>query len=175
MSAARTPRPWRRVLGPTVPVLVVAVLALALDSRLGSLAALLLTTVGLAASVGLRAIGRPALTELAPVPVLLALGALSVETPIAPLPELLTGASGVVFVAWLLDDPWRPPGGFSRGAVVWAVPAFGVGIAWASTFLLPAYAASLGVAGGLLAAALVALAYLVSHPDLFDRGEATTI
>lgn len=175
MNSSSPPWSWRRAFGPTVPLLAISVAALAFDSRLSTGVALLLAAVGLASSVGLRAVGRTSLTEGSPVPVLAALGALALETPIAPLPELLVGVVGVVFVAWLLDDPWRPPGGVARGAAVWAIPAFGVGIAWASTFLLPSSAASLGVAGGLLAAALIALAYLVSRPDLFDRGGATTI
>ncbi len=175
MSAPPPPRSWRRAIGPTVPVLAVAVLVLALDSRLPTAVALLLAAAGIASSVVLRAVGRPGFAEAAPVPVLAVLGLLAVETPIAPLPELLVGAAGVVFVAWLSDDPWRPPAGLSRGALGWAVPALGVGIAWASTFLLPSSAASLGVAGGLLAGALLALAYLVSRPDLFGRDEATTI
>jgi hypothetical protein len=175
VSPPARPRSWRRLILPTAPVLVVALVALALDSRLATSAALLVAAVGVAASLGLRANGRPWPAELAPVPVLVALGVLAVETPISPLPELLVGATGVAFVAWLADDPWRPPAGAARGALVWALPGFGVGIAWASTFLLPRSAASLGVAGGLLAAAIIALAYLVSRPDLFDRGDATTI
>ncbi|MGA9840560.1 MAG: hypothetical protein WBS16_09070, partial [Thermoplasmata archaeon] len=62
-----------------------------------------------------------------------------------------------------------------RGAVVWAVPGLAVGVAWASEFLLPSTSAPLGVAGGLLAASLIALAYLVSRPELFDREAAPTI
>jgi hypothetical protein len=165
----------RRWLGPTVPLLAIALLVLAVDSQLPTVTGLILAAVGLGASVGLRAVPRPAFPEVAPVPALLALAALSVETPIAPLPELLVGAAGVVFVAWLLDDPWRPPAGFWRGALVWAIPAFAVGIAWASTFLLPSSSASIGVAGALLAAALVALAFLVSRPELFSTDEPATI
>jgi hypothetical protein len=156
-------------------VLVVTVLALAFDSQLPIATALILGAAGVAVSVGMRAVRRGGLFEIAPVPVLVVLATLSLETPIAPLPELLVGAAGVVFVAWLTDDPWRPPAGFSRGTLVWGVPAFAVGIAWASTFLLPSSSASIGVAGALLAAALVALAYLVSRPDLFSTDGPATI
>ena len=97
------------------------------------------------------------------------------KTPIAPIPELLVGMAGVVFVAWLLDDPSRPAAGATRGAVEWAIPALGVGVAWASSFLLPTTAAPIGVAGGMLAAALIVLAYLVRRPELFDRDRASTI
>ena len=106
---------------------------------------------------------------------ILVLGVLAAETPIAPIPELLVGVVGVVFVAWLVDDPSRPPGAIVRGAVEWTIPGAGVGVAWASSFLLPSTAAPVGVAGGLLAAAIVVLAYLVRRPELFDRAEAATI
>jgi hypothetical protein len=75
----------------------------------------------------------------------------------------------------LLDDPSRPAGGAVRGAPVWAISALAVGVAWASSFLLPGTAAPLGVAGGLLAASLIALAYLVRRPELFDQALAPTI
>jgi hypothetical protein len=172
---APAPRSAGRRLTPTMLLLALAVVALALDSRLPTGTALVVAAAGYALSMGLRATGREAAEEVAPLPVLVALGVLAVETPIAALPELLVGAAGVVFVAWLVDDPSRPPAGLSRGALVWGVPAFAVGIAWASSFLLPSTAASLGVAGALLAGALVTLAYLVSRPDLFYQNEPATI
>jgi hypothetical protein len=168
-------RPFRRVLGPTSPVLVLALLVLAYGSDLPLLPALALAILGSAAGLALRASRSSTLYGLAAAPVLLALGILAATTPIAPLPELLAGAAGVVFIAWLTDDPSRPPAGASRGALVWAIPGLGMGVAWASAFLLPSSAASVGVAGGLLAASLLVLAYVVARPEMFDRDMASTI
>jgi hypothetical protein len=168
----------RRVLGPTVPVLLAVVLVLAYESHRPLSATLLLGVIGVlgvSAGVGLRALRFPVVRELALLPVLVALGVLALETPASPLGELLVGASGVVFVAWLLDDPSRPPAGATRGALEWAIPGLAVGLAWASAFLLPAGAAPLGVAGGLLAAVLIVLAYIVRRPQLFDHGQGATI
>ncbi len=159
-------------------MLVVLSLLLIYESQLPAGTTVLLGVFVLAAigaGTGLRA-ARPALLrEAAPIPVLLGLGVLAVESPLLPLSELLVGLTGVVFVAWLMDDPARPPAGVSRGMIGWTIPALGVGVAWASSFLLPSRAAPVGVAGGLLAGALVLLAYLISRPDLFDRPEPTTI
>jgi membrane-bound metal-dependent hydrolase YbcI (DUF457 family) len=159
-------------------MLLLATLALAYASHRGLVPTFLfvaLVVLGVGAGVGLRAASRPVLREFAAVPVLVVMGVLAGATPVAPVAELLVGGTGVVFVAWLLDDPFRPSAGATRGAVEWAIPALGVGLAWSSSFLLPATAAPVGVAGGLLAAALVVLAYLVRRPELFDRDQGTTI
>ena len=174
MSAA-TARPARRAIGPTVPLLAVAALAVAYGSSLPIAASLLIAAAGVAAGVALRALGPPGAREVFPIPVLLAFGALSAVTVVGPLPILLAGLAGVAFVAWLLDDPDRPPAGAVRGAVVWAVPALGVGLAWSSSYVLPPTAATLGVASGLAAAALIVLAILVSRPALFDRDPTQTL
>ncbi len=178
MTRAGATPPLGRLLGPTVPVLFLITLGLAYDTHLPVVPTILLGLLGLLgviAGIGLRAARYSVLREAAPVPVLVALGVLAAETPVGPLPELLVGVAGVVFIAWLLDDPSRPASGATRAAVEWTIPALGVGLAWTSSFLLPSSAAPLGVAGGLLAASLLVLAYLVRRPDLFDREEAATI
>ncbi|MGI0130236.1 MAG: hypothetical protein ACREDE_01135 [Thermoplasmata archaeon] len=170
--------PLRRVLGPTAPLLFLATAVLAFGIRSGGTPTLLedaSALVGVALGVGLRAASNPLVREAAPLPPLVALGFLATKTPLDPLADLLVGAAGVVFVAWLLDDPSRPPAGLARGVVEWAIPALAVGLAWTSAFLLPGGAASFGVAGGLLAASLFLLAYLVRRPELFDRDEGATI
>lgn len=167
--------PPPRVIAPTVPVLVLVVLLLAYGSRLPLGPALLLAALGIAFGVALRAARYPLLRDGAMVPVLVVLGVFAAETPIAPIPELFVGVAGVVFVAWLMDDPSRPPAAVARGAVEWAIPAVGVGVAWTSAFLLPSTAAPVGVAGVLLVSALLLLAYLVRRPDLFERDEAPTL
>lgn len=164
-----------RSFGPSVPILAAAVLVVAYGCGLATGEALLLAVLGVATAVGMRSLRHPLLAEVAPLPALVVLGAFAAVTPIAPLPELLVGVAGIAFVVWLVDDPLRPSAGIIRGAGVWGVPALGVGIAWASTFLLPPSAASLGVAGGLLAGGLILLAYLVGRPEMFDREQASTI
>ena len=164
-----------RAIGVTTPLLAAVALLAAYESYLPIALGLALTVVGVAAGVWLRVAPWPAWRAVFLVPPLLALAVLAVYTPAGPVPILVVGAAGVTFVAWILDDPFRPPAGASRGAIVWAIPALGFGIAWASTFLLPSSATSFGVAGGLVAAALLALAFLVGRPELFDPEPATTI
>jgi hypothetical protein len=111
---------------------------------------------------------------LAPVPAVVGLLVGALAAPLGALPDLAAGLGGLVLLAWLADDPARPVGGIVRAATTLLVPALAVGIAWSSALLLPSSSASFGVAAGLLVFALVALAYLVSRPELFDREEAAT-
>ena len=136
---------------------------------LGAGLALGLTGAGLA----LRAQARARLRAIAPVPALAALLVAALASPLGLLPELLAGMAGLAFLAWLADDPTRPAGGLGRARMTLLLPALALGIAWASALLLPSRAAPIGVAGGLLAGALVALAILIARPGAFDREEAT--
>jgi len=166
-------RPY--ALGPTVPLLAGLTFLVAYGSTLPLALAFAVAVVGIGAGVGLRGMRHPIAQGLFAVPPLVALGLLAAFGTLAPLALLLTGLAGVGYVAWLADDPARPRGGARRGLVVWAVPALGVLVGWAGTFLLPSGAASLGVAGALAAAAVGVLAYLVSRPDLFDPDAAATL
>ena len=84
-------------------------------------------------------------------------------------PELLAGGCGLAFLAWLADDPARERGGLVRAPPLITLPAVALGITWASALLLPSGSATLGVAAGLLAFALLAVALLAARPELFDR------
>ena len=129
-----------------------------------------------AAAVVLAAVIRSSPEEsdaaYAPAPALAALAIEAVSAPIGFGTELVAGLAALAFLVWLADDPNRPAGGPVRGLPTIAVPALALGIAWSSGLLLPAGAVPLGVAGGLLALALAAVAYLVGSPSLFDREEA---
>ncbi len=124
------------------------------------------------AALALRAQARARLRAIAPVPALAALLVAALASPLGLLPELLAGMAGLAFLAWLADDPTRPAGGLGRARMTLLLPALALGIAWASALLLPSRAAPIGVAGGLLAGALVALAILIARPGAFDREEA---
>jgi hypothetical protein len=170
--------PLARLLSPSTLLLVVAALALAYDTPLPALEKLLLAVlgvVGVAAGTGLRLARDPDLRDIALLPVAIAYGLLGAATPVAVIPDLLAGVAGVLVVVWLVDDPRGPPKSVSRGHLVWGVPAVAVGLAWASASVLPSSSAPVGIAGALLVAALVMLAYLIRRPDLFDRETAATV
>ena len=173
-----TPSIVGRALRPTLVALALLALLVVFDTALAGTAKLLLA-LGVLATMGggaaLRAAASDSAHETAPVPVLLGLGLAAAETPVVPLAELLVGVAAVAFVAWLADDPDRPPAGVARGALEWSLPMLAVGLAWASSFLLPPTAAPLGVAGGLLAASLIVLVYLVQRPELFETAGPATI
>jgi hypothetical protein len=173
-----TPLPLRSIprrLG--LPGLVLATLSLAwlgVASGLPDGAGLLLVIGALAAGVGLRWAPRGPFRDGSWVPLAVGLGVLSVVSPLTVLAELVAGLGGIAVLLCLVDDPDRLPGGVGRGATTIALPALAVGVAWASAFLLPPGAASVGVAAAILAIALASVAFLLGRPDLFDRDEAAT-
>lgn len=114
---------------------------------------------------------RPRFRDLAPIPALGALVGVAIVSAWGPLPELIAGGSGVAFLLWLADDLDRPLGGVRRAQLTIGIPALAVGIAWASSLLLPPSSATLGVAAALLVLVAVAVAFLFGAPSVFDREE----
>ncbi len=136
-----------------------------------------LGTIVVVAAVGLgaglqRIRTRSIAHEAFPAPVVAALVSVAMLSPYGLLAGLLGGASGVALLVWLADDPGRPAGGIGRSTLAIGVPGLAIGIAWASAFLLPPGAASLGVAVALLVFVVVAVAYLIGEPATYDREES---
>jgi hypothetical protein len=130
--------------------------------------------VGVALGIVLRLIPQRRARPWAPVMVLAALVTGAVSSPLGLVPELAAGGSALAFLVWLMDDPARPAGGIMRGRVTVLLPAFALGVAWASALLLPSRSASLGVAAGLLVFVLATLVFLLGRPELFDQDVAAT-
>lgn len=126
--------------------------------------------LGVAMSSVLRT-ARPRRFPAVPlVPTLLALVVLGATAPAVPSTELLGGLSGLAFLLWLADDPERPAGGARRAVPTIALGTLGVGLAWAITLALPGRSPDIGLAGGLLAAALVLLAVLFARLPQLSLG-----
>ena len=126
--------------------------------------------VGIAA--GLRADPSPRISGYAPVPAVVGIALEAVVAPVGLGTEIVAGAAGLALLLWLADDPDRPVGGPVRALPAIALPALALGIAWSSALFLPSGALPLGVAGGLLALTIIAVALLAGRPTLFDREEA---
>ena len=169
MSAPSAWLPLRRLLGLGPALLVV------LGGFLGYLAALpgnlglVVVLVPIAAGFALRGLRSAPLRGIAPLPVLAALMWGAFQSPFGLVPELVAGGCGLAFLAWLADDPARERGGISRAPTLLAMPGAAIGLVWASALLLPSNSATLGVAAGLLAFAIVAVALLAARPEAFDR------
>ncbi len=138
--------------------------------------ALLLAGTLLTASLGvvLRRVGGGRSRPVAPVPIRAGLGVAAVVSPLGLVPALAAGAAGLVFLLWLADDPHRPAGGVRRAGPGLLLPGLAVAMSWVSALLLPPGSATVGVAAGLLAFSIGAVAFLVARPRLFDREEALT-
>lgn len=112
---------------------------------------------------------RLRLRGFAPLPAVGAIAVVAITAPWGLLSELLAGASGVAILLWLADDLDRPSGGVRRAQLTIGVPALAVGLAWASSLLLPPTSATLGVAAALLVLVTVAVAFLFGAPSVFDE------
>ncbi len=133
---------------------------------------LILAITAVLVATGLRMSSSRVLAPYAPVPALTALAIEAATAPVGFGTELLAGLAALSFLVWLADDPARPAGGALRALPTITLPALALGIAWSSALFLPAGAVPLGVAGGLLALTLAAVAFLVGSPTVFDREEA---
>ena len=111
---------------------------------------------------------------LAPVPPLVGLTVLAGYAVPTGLTALYAGVAALVLLVWFADDPDRLPGGATRALNRLVVPTVGLGIAWASAFLLPGGVAPLGVGVALLVVVVVAVALLLRSPGVFERDAAAT-
>lgn len=161
--------PLRRLFGVGSVLLVLFGGVLGVLSGLPGDVGLSLVLGPIALGLGLRGLRAPSWRWAAPLPVLAGLTGGALASPFGLVPELLAGGCGLAFLAWLADDPARERGGLLRAPTLLTVPALALGIMWASALLLPSDSATLGVAAGLLAFALVAVALLATRPELFDR------
>ena len=118
---------------------------------------------GVVASAILRGRRPRDLGTLALLPALMAIALLAATAPPVPSTELFAGLTGLAFLLWIADDPSRPAGGGRRAVPILALGALGVGLAWAITLALPGRSPDVGLAGALLAAALVLLALLIAR------------
>lgn len=159
---------------PGLALTAVATIVLGFAGRLPDDLGLVLAATSIAVAAGMRLALSPLVRELSVVPPIAGLAVVTIAAPITFLAELVAGLGGVALLVWMTDDPDRPPGGLARGLTTVSIPGLAVGIAWSSGLLLPTGAISFGIAGGLLALVLTAVAFLTGRPELFDREEAAT-
>jgi len=144
---------------------VVALLAMLLFGLVGGLPDLGGPVVAAVGLVGASYLRRSPLlgSTYGPVPALLALLAIAVTAPPVPSAALFGGLATLAVLLWLADDPARPAGGGRRATLPLASCGLAVGIAWALVLGVPRLSREVGLAGGLLAAVLLVLAYLLTR------------
>jgi hypothetical protein len=170
------PGPARLPRGLGWPLLLLAVV-LAGFGTLGTLPLVTALTVALAAvTLGAlpRLLPRRSLRPLAPVAPLVGLAVLADYAVPTGVTALYGGVAALVLLIWLADDPERLPGGSARALNRLLIPTVGLGIAWASAFLLPGGVAPLGAGVALLVVVVVLAALLLRSPEVFDRDAAAS-
>ncbi|MGA8276348.1 MAG: hypothetical protein WB789_04310 [Thermoplasmata archaeon] len=163
-----------RAFGPAYGVLVIAAIGLSLLTPLPLVVGVTLAVAGATLASLLRVLLPRRLRFLGLFPALVALGVFVADSPVGTIPELAGGVGGLALLLWCAEDPDRYPGGLVRGLAGLAVPAAVVGIALAGSLLLPSGVGSLGIAAGLLAVTVVAVALLLGAPRAFDRDPSAT-
>ncbi len=171
----KSPRPSARRFGWAGPALAVVSLGwLGVASGLPEEGGAVLAAAAIGIGLVLRSAPASSGREASWTPIAVGLGILAVVSPLTVLAELVAGLGGLAVIVWMIDSPDRLAGGIGRGGLALALPALAVGVAWASSFLLPPGVASVGIAAAVLALSLAALAFLLGRPDLFDRSGAAT-
>jgi hypothetical protein len=133
---------------------------------LGGLPAFLGPAIGVLGAVGsyvLRRTDRGGTSVLALAPSLLALAILAPAAPAGPGTDLFAGLAALALLLWVADEPGRPSGTTRRAIPTIAPAALGVAFAWALSLGLPGQEADVGLAGSLIAGALVVLAFLLGN------------
>jgi len=148
--------------GATTAVLAACAGFLGLLGALPDLLGPILGVLGVVLSSVWRSRESTSPAVLATAPALAAIVVLTASAPAAASTELFAGLTGLAFLLWLADDPARPAGGGRRAGPTIAPAALAVGLAWAFALSLSGEPVEVGLAGGVLAAAIVVLAVLIA-------------
>ncbi len=160
--------------GPGYAILAVASAGLSLLTPLPLLAGIVLAVSGATLATLLRALLPRGFRFLGLFPPLVVLGIFVADSPPGTIPELVAGIAALALLLWCAEEPDRSPGAVGRGLSGLAVPAAVLGIALASSLLLPSGVGSLGIAAALLAVSVAAVALLLGAPRTFERDPSAT-
>lgn len=156
-------------------LLLIALLGIVLgfSASIGALLGLAIAAVGVAGGALVhRALGERG-RSWATVPMLVALGALTLFAPITLPSELLAGAMGIAVLLWLASEPY-PRGRWVDASAALVVPMLAVLVGVLASVLFPSAQDFLGVAAGLLVAELLFAGWLYAHPaELAGAAEAS--
>jgi hypothetical protein len=157
----------------TFAVATFAVVLFGLVGGLPDLAGPAVGVVGLVTSALVRrrtAVGA----TYGPLPALVALLVIATTAPAVGSAMLFGGLAALAVLLWLADDPARPAGGGRRATLPLATCGLAIAIAWSLVLVLPRPSREVGVAGGLLAALLLLLAYLLVRSARQPHEEAAS-
>ncbi len=152
---------------PTPRLTASTVLLAALLSLLGLLGGIplfvgpIVAVVGVVLSGTLRGRAGRTTPGVELVPALTALAILTFAAPVAASTELVAGASSLGLLLWLADDPARRPGTALRAIPTIALAALAFGLGWSLTLAVSIPSADVGLAGALIAVALVVVAVVL--------------
>jgi hypothetical protein len=131
-----------------------------------------LAAIGIAAGALLhRALGERGRT-VAVIPMVLALGTLTLYAPLTLPSEILAGGIGLALLLWLASEPY-PRGRWVDASAALVIPMLAMLVGVLASLLLPSAQDYLGVAATLLVAELLFAGWLYAHPaELAGAAEA---
>ncbi len=138
--------------------------ALGFSISLGPIVGVALPALGVALGAVLhRGLGERYRT-VAAVPMVAALGLLTLWAPVDLPSEVLAGGIGLALLLWLASEPY-PRGRWVDASAALVIPMLAVLVGVLTSLLLPTSRNFLAVAAGLLVAELLFAAYLYAHPS----------
>lgn len=176
--SGRTGAPGPRFGPPGAGLLAVGAaiaVALALWDPHGALFGTGIALAGFVLAGALRARGGARIRPFEMLPAVVALGYLALVAPTAIVTDLLAGLSALALFAWIADDPELPRGNLRRSGDVLLLPALGLAVAFSSSLLIQPGYVYVGIAAALLIGGLLAVAWVLSHPESFDSPDPATI
>jgi len=141
----------------------------------GAVVGTAIAIVGFAAVGTLRAFAGRSVRPYEFLPAVASLGYLALVVPPSIVTDLLAGVSALALFLWLSADPELPRGTLRRSGDVLLLPALGVAVALSSSLLIQPGYVYVGVAAGLLVGGLLAVAWVLIHPETFSAPDTPTI
>jgi hypothetical protein len=163
-----------RAYGPGYAGLAAAATGLGFFAALPVVFILTLGVASVTVASFVRAVLPRRLGFLGVVPALVPLAVFATFAEVGPLPELAAGVAALALLFWCSEEPDRLPGAERAGLSALAIPAAVLGMAFASSLLLPVGEGSLGIAAALLVGCVAAVALLLGAPHTFDVDPAST-
>lgn len=162
MSAAIVEGP-RGGSGFTLALAVLSAATFGLVGGLPELAGPAIGVGGIVLTAAWRRFGPSPGEAYGPLPALIAFVVLAASSPPSASAELFGALAALALLLWLADDPARPSGGGRRAVPTLAACSLVVAVAWSLALALPRPSGAVGLAGGLLALALLVLAWLLAR------------
>jgi hypothetical protein len=170
MSPPAEPGPEPRA-PPRLPgglMLLLVAVAFGALSAIGLVAGIILAAGTVAVALFLRRVEDRSARTVALVLPLAVLGELCLTAPISLVTELLAGAMGLMYLAWLAEDAPAAPAAARNLIDELTLPALAIGVAVAVSLIVPVSGLLVGATAAILGGLLLYVGWLFGKPRAFQ-------